>query len=87
MFLRAEYPADCGDVRQAVAEQYRGAHHPVSYHPVRASVVISCVLSGKSSTPGSSTFTPHHQLTKCQDGSKITIYRSDGIIIISLISN
>ena len=83
MFLRAEHPADCGDVRQAVAQQHRGAHHPVSCHPVRASVVISCILSGKSSTPGSSTFTPHHQLTKCQDGSKITIYRSD--VIINLI--
>ena len=40
MLLRAEHPVDRGDVRQAVAQQHRGAHHTVSRHLVRANVVI-----------------------------------------------
>ena len=35
LLLRAEHPADRGDVRQAVAQQHRGAHHPVSLYLIR----------------------------------------------------
>ena len=32
MLLRAQHPADRGDVREAMAQQHRGAHNTVSRH-------------------------------------------------------